>query len=542
MASDAETPHSFSDADMSPADSILEGMDALTPLMERPEQPCAFIIFGASGDLTSRKLIPALYNLSCQDLLPPGFAIVGFAITAWDDESFRSQMRQWVKDSPEVLAFRPKLWEEFAPLLHYVSGNFESPEGYEKLNARLNELDQEHGCGGNRVFYLATSPTFYAPIVANLDRHKLSGRETASGWTRVVVEKPFGRDLLSAQELNIRLHDVFREEQIYRIDHYLGKETVQNILAFRFANSIIEPIWNHRYIDHVQITAAETLGVEHRGGYYDQSGCLRDMFQNHLFQLMSLVAMEPPVRYAGQSVRDRKADVLRAVVPVNPERLALSAVRGQYGPGRVDGIAVPGYREEPDIAPNSRTETYAALKLRIDNWRWADVPFYIRSGKRMPKKLTLIAIEFKRVPHMFFPSKQQGNLEPNVLMIKIQPDEGISLKLGAKMPGSKMFVRQMQMEFSYGASFGEFPATAYETLLLDAMEGDPTLFNRSDAVELAWDILSPIQETWQATRATTLPNYAAGTWGPDTSTALLAEAGHVWKNNSALPRFQMTGG
>ena len=282
--------------------------------------------------------------------------------------------------------------------------------------------------------------------------------------------------------------------------------------------------------------------MEHRGGYYDQSGCLRDMFQNHLFQLMSLVAMEPPVRYAGQSVRDRKADVLRAVVPVNPERLALSAVRGQYGPGKIDGIAVPGYREEPDIAPNSRTETYAALKLRIDNWRWADVPFYIRSGKRMPKKLTLIAIEFKRVPHLFFPRKQQGNLEPNVLMIKIQPDEGISLKLGAKMPGSKMFVRQMQMEFSYGASFGEFPATAYETLLLDAMEGDPTLFNRSDAVELAWDILSPIQETWQAMRATPLPNYAAGTWGPDTSAALLAEAGHEWKNNSALPRFQMTGG
>ena len=505
MALDAAYPHSFHDADMSPADAVLEGMDALTPLMERPEQPCTFVIFGASGDLTSRKLIPALYNLSCQDLLPPGFAIVGFAITPLDDESFRSQMRQWVKDSPEVLAFRQKLWDDFAPMLHYVTGDFDNPEGYQKLNERLREMDQEHGCGGNRLFYLATSPTFYAPIVANLDKHDLAGRETASGWTRIMIEKPFGRDLLSAQDLNNRLHDVFKEEQIYRIDHYLGKETVQNILAFRFANSIIEPIWNHRYIDHVQITAAETLGVEHRGGYYDQSGCLRDMFQNHLLQLMSLVAMEPPVRYAGQSVRDRKADVMRAVVPLNPENLGQSAVRGQYGPGKLDGQPVPGYRAEPDIAPDSRTETYAALKLRIDNWRWADVPFYIRSGKRMPKKLTLIAIEFKRVPHLFFPRRQQGNLEPNVLMIRIQPDEGISLKLGAKMPGSKMFVRQMQMEFSYGASFGEFPATAYETLLLDAMEGDPTLFNRSDAVELAWEILEPIQATWQATRATAFP-------------------------------------
>lgn len=524
-----------------PDDSMPEGTEALTPLMQQSEDPCAFVIFGASGDLTSRKLIPALYNLACQELLPAGFAIVGFAVTPLDDASFRNQMRDWVKGSPEVLAFRQKLWDDFAPRLHYVTGDFERPDGYEKLQERLLEMDREHGCGGNRLFYLATSPAFYATIVANLDRHNMAAADRENGWTRIVVEKPFGRDLISAQDLNHRLHEVFQEDRIYRIDHYLGKETVQNLLAFRFANSIIEPLWNHHYIDHVQITAAETLGVEHRGGYYDGSGCLRDMFQNHLFQLMALVAMEPPVRYSGQSVRDRKADVLKAVVPINPEHLALSAVRGQYGAGKIEGIGVPGYRAESDVAPDSKTETFAALKLRIDNWRWADVPFYLRSGKRLQRKLTLIAIEFKRVPNLLFPRHQRGQLEPNVLLIRIQPDEGISLKLGAKMPGSKMFVRQMQMEFSYGASFGEFPATAYETLLLDALVGDPTLFNRSDAVELAWEIIQPILEAWQATRGSTFPNYAAGTWGPEPATALLARDGRAWKNTAVLPRFYVTG-
>jgi glucose-6-phosphate 1-dehydrogenase len=359
----------------------------------------------------------------------------------------------------------------------------------------------------------------------------------------VIVEKPFGCDLDSAERLNAFIHQVFEEDQIYRIDHYLGKETVQNILAFRFANSIIEPIWNRNYVDHVQITAAETLGVEHRGGYYEEAGCLRDMFQNHLLQLLALIAMEPPVRYDRRSVRDRKADVLRAIIPIRLEQLDQVAVRGQYGPGQVDGVAVPAYRAEPDVAPDSGTETFAALKLTMDNWRWAGVPFYLRSGKRLARKLTMVSIEFKHVPHLFFPQTAHDQIEPNVLTIRVQPDEGISLKLGAKAPGAEMHIRQMQMDFSYADAFGDFPATAYETLLLDALQGDPTLFNRNDAVELSWQILQPVLETWQASRAATLfPNYAAGAWGPPAADAILARDGQLWRNTAALPRFYLTNG
>jgi len=507
-----------------------------------PEDACVLVIFGASGDLTSRKLIPALYNLACQELLPPGFAVLGVALSPMNDESFREHMCQRVKHSPEVLVFRQKLWDEFVPALHYITADFEDAAGYQQLGQRLRELDQEHGAHGNRLFYLATAPSFYAMIATNLAQHGLvSHRSGAVGWTRLIVEKPFGHDLESARRLDEVLHTVFDEEQVYRIDHYLGKETVQNILAFRFANSIIEPIWNRHYIDHVQITAAETLGVEHRGTYYEEAGCLRDMFQNHLFQLLALVAMEPPVRHYGQSVRDRKADVLRAVLPISAQTLAEVAVRGQYGPGERQGQRVPGYRQEPDVAPDSSTETFAALKLLLDNWRWANVPFYLRSGKRMPQKLTLIAIEFKRVPHLFFAETPQDQIEPNVLTIRIQPDEGIALQLGAKLPGPEMYLRQMQMNFSYGEAFGEFPATAYETLLLDAIQGDPTLFNRSDAVELSWQILEPVLEAWQTTRASTsFPNYAAGTWGPAGADALLVCDGRVWKNATALPRFSVT--
>ncbi len=510
-----------------------EGAELAGPLLLRPQEPCAFVIFGASGDLTGRKLIPALYNLSCQDLLPAGFAVLGFAITPHDDDSFRDQMRQRVTTSAEVLLFRKKLWDEFAPSLHYLPADFESPGGYRELARRLREMDQEHGTGGNRLFYLATSPDFYEPIIRNLGEHGLVNRQGgAGGWTRVIVEKPFGRDLQSARRLGGVVHDVFREDQVFRIDHYLGKETVQNILAFRFANAIIEPIWDRRYVDHVQITAAESLGVEHRGGYYDGAGCLRDMFQNHLLQLLALVAMDPPVRYGSQSVRDRKADVLRAILPIDAEGVAQVAVRGQYGPGEIGGAPVPGYRHEPDVAGDSQTETFAALKLMVDNWRWADVPFYLRSGKRMPKKRTEIAIQFKRVPHLFFHRTPQDQIEPNVLTIRIQPDEGISLKLGAKAPGPKMHMCQVQMSFSYSAALGEFPATAYETLLLDAMEGDPTLFNRSDAVELSWQVLGPVLEAWQPARPPTpLPDYAAGTWGPAAADALLARDGRAWRND-----------
>ena len=505
------------------------------PLLVKPDESCAFVIFGASGDLTGRKLVPALYNLFCQDLLPPGFAVLGFAFTPLDDAGFRERMRDLVKNSPEVLVFRQKLWDAFAPALHYLTADFTSAAGYETLSARLAELDRDHDTAGNRLFYLATSPSFYGPIVENLGRHGLVNAladATKNGWTRVIVEKPFGHDLASARRLNDTIHAVFDESQIFRIDHYLGKETVQNLLAFRFVNAIIEPIWDRRYVDHVQITAAEKLGVEHRARYYEEAGCLRDMFQNHLLQLLALVAMDPPVRYGSQSVRDRKADVLRAIVP--PDATERSAVRGQYGQGTVGGVSVPGYRDEPDVAPDSQTETYAALKLEIDNWRWAGVPFYLRSGKRMPEKRTLIAIQFNRVPHLFFAQTPRDQIEPNVLTIRIQPDEGISLRLGAKMPGPQMQICQVQMDFSYSAALGEFPATAYETLLLDALQNDPTLFNRSDAVELSWQVLEPILRAWQTgperSSNAPFPNYAAGSWGPPAADALLVSDGRVWRN------------
>ena len=512
-------------------------------LLQRPRDGCAFVIFGASGDLTKRKLIPALYNLSCQDLLPPGFAAVGFAMTSIAEADFRHQMEQSVRQSADVLAFRQKLWDEFVPSLHYMTADFDRAEGYQALDAKLNELDAEHGCSGNRLFYLATPPSYFPTIVENLDRFGLIRRGIRSnGWTRVVVEKPFGRDQTSARNLSDTLEQVLDEEQVYRIDHYLGKDTVQNIIAFRFANSIIEPIWNRNYIDHVQITAGETLGVEHRGRYYEEAGCLRDMFQNHLLQLMALVAMEPPARDHGESTRDRKADVLRAIVPMKTSALADAAVRGQYGRGVVNGLHVPGYREESGVAADSNTETFAALKLMVDNWRWAGVPFYLRSGKRLPQKLTAISIEFKRVPILFFHDRLQDQIEPNVLTIRIQPDEGIALKLGARAPGPAMYVRQMLMNFSYSDAFGEFPATAYETLLLDAMLGDLTLFNRRDSVDLSWQILEPVIASWRdAGDLASFPNYAAGTWGPAAADALLARDGRNWKNTVNLGRFDMTG-
>ncbi len=507
-------------------------LTSVSSLFHRPEEFCSFIIFGASGDLTKRKLIPALYNLAYDGLLPDGFQVFGFAVTPMDDDTFRVSMEEGVKSSKEAKPFDKRIWDAFAKGLHYVTADFLAPEGYQNLLARLKVVEEAAQAPPNRLFYLATSPSFYSDIVKCLGQNGLTSKKaTGEGWTRIIIEKPFGHDLGSAQELNASIHEVVNEEQIYRIDHYLGKENVQNIMAFRFSNSIIEPIWNRRYIDHVQITAAETLGVEHRGGYYDNAGCLRDMFQNHLLQLLAIICMEPPVRYAGSSVRDRKADVLRAIVPINPENLSDMAVRGQYGPGIVDGANVPGYRHEENVNPNSNTETYAALKLYVDNWRWADVPFYIRSGKRMPAKVTEIVIQFKRVPHLFFSLGAGDQVDPNVIIMRLAPAEGITLRFGAKVPGPEMRLRQVQMDFSYSDAFQVQPATAYETLLLDAMIGDATLFNRADQVEVAWALLEPLLEIWTATKSyQPFPNYSAGTWGPAAADALLTRDGRAWRN------------
>jgi glucose-6-phosphate 1-dehydrogenase len=509
---------------------------AISSGFERPDDTNSFIIFGASGDLTKRKLIPALYNLACSDLLPHDFKVVGFAVTPMDDNSFREAMCQGVKESKEANPFDQKVWDTFVKGLFYITADFLSPNGYEELKKRLSEIEQHTNAPDNRLFYLATPPSFYADIVARLGEHNLTAStdERPNGWTRIIIEKPFGRDLSSAQDLNNRIHEVFKEEQIYRIDHYLGKETVQNILAFRFANAIIEPIWNRNYIDHVQITAAETLGVEHRGGYYEQAGALRDMFQNHLLQLMTIVAMEPPVRYGGTSVRDRKADVMKSIVPINPDRLGETAVRGQYGPGRMNDQNMPGYRQEEGVNPLSNTETYVALKLMVDNWRWAEVPFYLRSGKRMPNKVTEIVIQFKSVPHSFFNLTPEDQMEPNLLTMRIAPDEGISLRFGAKVPGPDLHLRQVQMNFSYADAFKVVPATAYETLLLDAMKGDPTLFNRADQVEMAWSVIEPMIDIWAARGPfQPFPNYASGTWGPADADALLTRDGRAWRNAPA---------
>jgi glucose-6-phosphate 1-dehydrogenase len=516
------------------------GADAATkPLVQRPTEPCLFVIFGASGDLTARKLIPALYNLWCQDFLPSGFALLGVAISPMNDDEFRARMREQVSKSPEVLAFRPRLWEEFASALHYVTADLQAGAAYRRVAERLREIDAEHGTGGNLLLYLATAPSLFAPIVEHLAAERIvEPRGTKTPPSGLVVEKPFGHDRSSARHLDAAIHEVFDEAQVYRIDHYLGKETVRNILAFRFTNSIIEPIWNRHYIANVQITAAETLGVENRGRYYEEAGCLRDMFQNHLLQLLALIAMEPPVSYYDESIRDRKIDVLRTLVPPDPAGLDNVAVRAQYGGGEIDGCPVPGYREESDVSAESWTETFAALRLEVDNWRWAGVPFYLRSGKRMARKLTVVSIEFEQVPHLFLAERRQHHIAPNTLTLRIQPDEGISLQLGAKAPGPEMSIRQMQMNFSYAEAFGEFPATAYETLLVDAMRRDPTLFNRSDAVDAAWRILEPVLEHWRKTRtAASLPIYPAGSWGPTLADDLLARDGHAWRNTTRLPRY-----
>ncbi len=498
-------------------------------LAPRPE-PCVMVIFGASGDLTRRMLAPALYNLACQRLLPVSFSVVGVARRPLGDEQFRQMLREGVDRHSRSGPPDPAVWGSFAEGIRYVAIDSRDPRGYGRLADVLARLDETRGTGGNRVFYLATPPSLFAGIVEQLGAAGL-GRSPAGsgGWTRIIVEKPFGHDLESARRLNERLHAVFDERQVYRIDHYLGKETVQNLLVFRFANGIFEPIWSRRYVDHVQITVAESVGVEGRGDYYEEAWVLRDMFQNHLMQLLALTAMEPPVALDADAVRDEKVKVLRAVRPIAGEEALRRTVRGQYAAGYVGGRPVPGYREEPSVSPASTTETFAAVKLEIDSWRWAGVPFYLRSGKRMPRRVTEIAVVFKEAPLALFGHTDGDRVAANVLAFRIQPDEGIALRFAAKQPGFATRIRWVTMDFRYGTSFGIEPPAAYERLLLDCMLGDATLFTREDEVESAWRIVTPVLEAWRGRPVAGLPGYEAGSWGPAEADAFIEADGRTWR-------------
>jgi glucose-6-phosphate 1-dehydrogenase len=493
--------------------------------IERTAAPCAVVIFGASGDLTKRKLIPALYSLMRQNLLPSNFYILGAARTEMSDDDFRSAMREAVQEFSDEGSDDETLWQNFAKRLHYAAVSPDQPATGEKLSRRLDQMDGEWATGKNRLFYLATPPSSFSPFIRLLAASGMNRSD--SGWTRIIVEKPFGRDYESARALNREILEVFREEQIFRIDHYLGKETVQNIMVLRFANGIFEPLWNQRYIDHIQITAAENIGVENRGSYYEQAGAFRDMIQNHMMQLLTLVAMEPPVAMEAESVRDEKTKVLRAIRPIQKQDVPQFAFRGQYKEGAIEGEAVSGYQQEQNVNPNSRTETFAAVKFFIDNWRWADVPFYLRSGKRLPKRVTEIAIQYKKVPHLLF-ANDGDQIQPNFLIVRIQPDEGISLKFGAKLPGQQIRIRQVSMDFQYGTSFGKRSPEAYERLLLDAMVGDSTLYARGDFVELSWKLVMPILDAWKESDSP-LPTYAAGSWGPEEADQFIEKDGRRWR-------------
>ena len=493
---------------------------------ECPGDPCTIVIFGASGDLTKRKLLPALYNLKALKLLPENFAVIGVAVSDSNDELFRTQITSDIQQ----FATRPvdqAEWDDFSKRSYYLSGDFNNPETFQHLGAKITDVQKTWNLSGNVLFYLAIAPTFFGKVVEQLGNAGLT-EEKPDAWRRVIIEKPFGHDLQSARDLNADLTKHVAESQIYRIDHYLGKETVQNIMVFRFGNSVFEPIWNRRYIDYVQITVAEELGVELRGGYYDHSGVTRDMVQNHILSVLSLVAMEPPTSISGDSVRNEKVKVLEAIRPMEPEEVLANTVRGQYGAGIIDGKNVPAYRTEPNVNPQSNTETFVAMKLEVDNWRWADVPFYIRSGKRLAARTTQIVIGFKRTPLLLFGKGVEDNIMPNRLVIHVQPDEGITMDIHAKRPGPGISIANVPLDFSY-QEFGESnAATGYETLLYDCMIGDMTLFHRYDSVDASWRIVNPILDVWQALHPRDFPNYASGTWGPEASDRLIEKSGHAW--------------
>jgi glucose-6-phosphate 1-dehydrogenase len=488
-----------------------------------PGDPCVMVIFGASGDLTKRKLLPALYNLAKDRLLSREFALIGFARLDMSLDQFRDKCREDV-NTFATDRIDPDIWHWLVRRLYDVRGDFSDQAAFHTLKNVLLDVDNEHGTRGNYLYYLATAPDFFSDCIHRVGDVGLMAEDNRQ-WRRVIVEKPFGRDFESARALNGDIQTVLRESQIYRIDHYLGKETVQNILAFRFSNGIFEPVWNRNYIDHVQITAAETVGVETRGGYYETAGTLRDMVPNHLFQLLCLTAMEPPVSFDADVVRDEQAKILKAIQPFEDRDVLLRAVRGQYGPSHSGML---GYRQEPRVSPTSRTETYLALKLFIDNWRWADVPFYIRTGKRMAKRVTEIVVQFKRAPFVLFRKTAVDRLEPNRLVLHLHPKEGISLSFGAKVPGPVVRLGGVDMAFNYADHFNATPQTGYERLLYDCMLGDATLFQRADMVETAWKVVAPIQNVWGALEPREFPNYAAGTWGPEAAAELLARDGRHW--------------
>jgi glucose-6-phosphate 1-dehydrogenase len=503
--------------------------------LERMPEPCVMVICGATGDLAERKLAPALYNLTLGGFLPPEFSVVCFARRDWTDEELRHNYLEAINEFSRNKPVKSSIWESFAKGIEYHRGDLKDPAAYVELARRLERIDRDRGTAGNRLFYLAVPPSLYPEIVEQLERAGLAGtgesqpRSSKHGWTRVIVEKPFGSDLASARTLNRVIAEVFDEEQVFRIDHYLGKETVQNLAVFRFGNGLFEPIWNRRYIDSVQITVAETVGIEGRGEFYHATGALRDIIQNHGLQLMAMFAMDPPVEFAADDLRDEKVKVLRAVKPMTPDEVALNAVRGQYVTGWVEGRKLHSYRDEAEVPPDSETETYVALKLGIDSWRWAGVPFYIRAGKGLPSRATEIAVQFKRAPLALFARAGVPQVDPNVLAIRVQPDEGILLRFGAKVPGQGLQIRSVNMDFRYGASFAVDSPEAYETLLLDAMIGDASLFTRDDEVERAWEILQPLLDAWESGAGGPLHFYAAGSWGPPAADDLIERDGRSWR-------------
>lgn len=511
-------------------DAIHVDLDAASDLVNpfaRPVGPAAIVIFGAAGDLTKRKLIPALCNLWSENLLSGDFAILGIGRTPLDTASYRRRVAEDIAKYA-THALPPDVVKAMLDRLYYMAGDFNDPKTYERIRSQLGEFDEKHGTAGNHLYYLSTAPEYFAGIAEQLGASGLTKEENGQ-WRRVIVEKPFGTDIETAKDLNARLRNVLREDQIYRIDHYLGKETVQNILVFRFANGMFEPIWNRQYIDNVQITVAESIGVEGRGGYYDTAGALRDMVPNHLLQLLALVAMEPPTSFEAEAVREEKAKVLRAIQPLTPERVLTHTVRGQYGEGYLDGKKSPAYRSEDRVPPKSHTETFVAMQLSVDNWRWADVPFYLRTGKRMARRVSEISIQFRRPPLLLFRNTPVEHLSRNVLVIRVQPDEGITLRFGAKIPGPSVRMSNVAMDFRYKDHFTQAPSTGYETLIYDCIKGDPTLFQRADMVEMGWSIVNPMLEVWSALPPRNFPNYSSGTWGPKEADELLEREGRKWR-------------